>query len=915
MPAKKFRVLRFLGPLVFSLCVGAYSGTAQNILGQRLNFEVSNQPLNETLLNLSRASGVAIGFSDQLFDAPQRISISSKNEKLSAILDRLLGSSNLGWRESNGQILLYKKPPPDRVLSGFVEDATNGERLVGAFIMELQSGRSATTNGYGFFSLRLPGNQSARLIVSMLGFQLAKLELSSGQARNLVLPLQPVQTAMMEVEISSDSVAEQYRPFFEKKEENLARLPFDLLPALGGEADLMRTAVLLPGIESSIDGLGGWSVRGGDTDQNLVLVDDAVVFNPVHGLGLFSVFNPDIVRSARLWKGDAPAYLGGRAASALDVRTREGNLQQIAGSVSLGWMAARLSLEAPLKKEKSAMLFSMRRSLAGPVLKYFTRKAMEKDGLEGETDYHFADLNWKVFWTFDTRNRVYLSLYEGRDYFDDYRKFVQIDSFGGGGPNFAAFSIDFGSQYQWKNRFASLRWNRIFSENCFANTTLTASHFALRASSQNRFSLNDPGTGEFYSDTSSSVSQTKLLDYSLKTDVDWYANDRLTMRGGFQASVLRVLPFYYFGNSQTLPYWVALDDENLPEASSDVKYEQGTTLALHGEAEWMPGPNWRLRAGLRAESFSNRGETWFMPQPRISIEKKWNRGYSWSASWSTLTQVLRTVSPNYIESTGDIWLLAGPALPPQRTHQLTTGMGWSGSGWAVRADVFLKKMHRIETYSARWITFTDTIDFTNPEQFVFYDNGFRSWEQEVELGQGRAAGLEVFLEKTTGTTTGWISWTLSKSERRFENLNNDQWFPARFDRRHHVKLVVLQRLGDHFVVSANWQLASGDAISRLLISSGGRTRLQDLHGQGLTVERLGFGDYRQPWQHRLDVNVVWHWQSGSVKQQISAGFYNVYNRKNTYFTYWTESDPYGGFTAQKINGLPWLPHLTWSLRF
>ncbi|MBK8969255.1 MAG: carboxypeptidase-like regulatory domain-containing protein [Lewinellaceae bacterium] len=919
MPAEKF-YLRFFLLAVLAVFAGRQSLPAQIALAQRLDFEARNQPLGETLLNLSRVSGVAIGFGGHLVDTPRPVSISSKNEKLSAILDRLLENSDLAWRESNGQILVYNKPPPERVLSGFVEDASSGERLVGAFIMELNSGRSTTSNGYGFFSIRVPGNQAARVVVSMLGFQLAKKELAKGAARNLVLQLRPAQTAMAEVEVSSDSVAEQLRPFYLKKEENLARIPFGLLPAPGGEADLIRAVTLLPGIESSIDGLGGWSIRGGDMDQNLVLVDDAVVFHPEHALGLFSAFNPDIVRSARLWKGDAPARLGGRVASALEVRTREGNLERFAGSASLSWMAARLSIEMPLQKEKGAMLFSARRSLAGPVLKYFSRKALEKDGWDGATDYHFSDLNWKIFWTFNTRNRVYLSLYQGSDFYNDNRKLTETETIIGNNPNdpgVLSFTFDLNSRYQWKNRFASLRWNRIFSDNCFANTTLTASHFVLQASSRNLFGFQDPGTSETFRDTFSSTSQTKLFDYTLKTDADWYATGKLTLRGGGQASVLHVMPFYYFGDAGALPVWVQLDEDNLPEASTNVKFEKGITLAVHGEAEWMPGSNWRLRAGLRAETFSNRGKSWFLPQPRISIEKKWKSGVSWSASWSVLAQALRTVSPNYIESAGDVWLLASSALPPQQTSQITTGLGWTSAGWAARLEFYYKKMNRVETYQASWLSYFDSVYFTDPNQIVFYNEGLRSWEQEVELGLGRAAGLEVLLEKTTGNTTGWISWTLSKSERKFENLNNNQWFAARFDRRHHFKLALFQRLGAHCSVSATWQIASGDAISKLLISSEKRVRLLDIHSQGLWVERLGYGDYRQPWQHRLDVNATWKWQSGSVNHQLSAGFYNAYNQTNTYFTYWIDSSDYyaSPLVPQKINGLPWLPHLTWGIQF
>lgn len=914
--------LAALSSFALFFCAEPSRVSAQSILAQRLDFESTDQPIGEALISLSRASGAAIGFSEQIFERPLRVRVSARNERLSSILDRVLEGSGIGWREAEGQILLFKKPPPERTLSGFVEDATSGERLVGAFVMDLASGRSATSNGYGFFSLRLPGGRSARLMVSMLGFQLTQLQLSAGPDQRICLPLQPLTASLSDVEVSSDSVEARLRAFFPKKEENLARLPLHLLPALGGEADLMRAASLLPGIESSLDGLGGWSVRGGDVDQNLVMVDDAVVFSPSHGLGLFSVFNPDVVRSARLWKGDAPARFGGRASSALDVRTREGNMQRVAGSVSVGWMAARASLEVPLKKDRGAVLFSARRSLVGPILEHFTQKNKSKEGVDGSTGYHFTDFNLKANWLLNSRDRLYLSLYEGRDFFSDRNRYAVPDSFGDPAAPLAAIVIT--TTYDWKNRFGALRWNHLFSEKCFSNTTLTASRFTLNSSSDLSFEVDGQpvfSPGAAYATTSN----TQLYDFTLRHDVDWFATERLTLRGGAQASMLRVLPFLYLGNATNLPYWAVLDSNGQVIANPELDYERGLTLVAHGEAEWMPTADWRLRAGLRAETFSSRGTTRFLPQPRLYAERRWKGGWSASASWSEMAQVLRTISPSVLESTNDVWLMANPNLPPQRTSQMTAGLGWAGRGWAVRAEFFLKKMHTVEEYNASWYEVYDSLFFLDPDQFVQYQQGLRSWENEVALGEGRAVGLEFLAEKTAGRTTGWVSWTLARSQRRFDDLNYGQWFAARFDRPLHLKAVLVHRLGKHLSVAANWQLAAGDAISSLLVYNSSapfgkpsnRVRLLDLHQGNLQAERLGFGDFRQPGQHRLDVSATWQWAWGRSQHQVSVGAYNAYNRSNPHFTYWAAAadEQQGDLQRRTVGGLPLLPHLTWSARF
>ncbi|HND87329.1 MAG TPA: TonB-dependent receptor plug domain-containing protein [Saprospiraceae bacterium] len=910
------------GSLALLICAVPHRGSAQSILSQRLDFEAQDQPIGEALLALSRASKTTIGFSEHIFERPLRVRVSAHDECLSAIMDRVLDGTGIGWKESGGQILLFKKTPSERTLCGFVEDANSGERLLGAFVMDLVSGRSVTSNDYGFFSLRVPGGQPAQLLISMLGFQLARLQVAPGPDRHIRLALQPATAHLSDLNVSSDSVEGRLRAFFPKKEENVVRMPIDRMAALGGETDIMQAAALLPGIGSSLDGLGGWSVRGGDVDQNLVMVDDAVVFSPSHGLGLLSVLNPDIVRSARLWKGDAPARLGGRASSILDVRTREGNMQRVAGSVSMGWMAARASLELPLAKNRGSLLLTARQSLAGPLLERSTRKSKSQQGWGGYSRYDFSDLNLKANWIFGPSNRLYLSFSQGRDRFSDQTEYNYIFADSASGSVYVSFKTIPSNNYRWQNRYGTLRWNHLYSDRCFSNTTITASQFFLRSVTSLRFE----GSSDILfppEDDLSTTSNTQLYDYTLRHDVDWFATERLTLRGGLQASLLRLLPFLYWGNSaQDTPDWVTVDSTGEAQASTRLPYERGLTLVAHGEAEWMPHPDWRLRAGLRAETFSSQQTTHFLPQPRLYAEHKWGKGWFASASWNATAQALRTVSPNVLESTHDLWLMASPALPPQRTTQWSAGLGWAGKGWALRAEAFVKKMRNVEEYHIRWFDGRDSTSSTwvDPSQLVEYDEGLRAWENEVALGKGRAWGTEVTLEKTAGRTTGWISWTAGRSERRFETLNEGKWFAARFDRAHYLKAVLLHRFGKHLSASGTVHLASGDAISRLVLHSADNTsshlRLIQLHQGNLDSKRLGYGDFRQPTQHRLDLSATWAFDWGKTKHRICVGAYNAYNRSNTHFTYWQPSAQWGLPPLKKnVKGLPLLPHLSWGMRF
>ncbi len=893
------------------LCAASVSSTAQGIFNQRLDFEARDLPIGPALLNLSRASGVIIGFSEAIFEKPVRVNFSARNERLSVILDALLESTGTGWRESGGQVLLFKKTPPEISLYGFVEDAESGERLAGAVVADLTHGHAVRTNGYGFFSLSIPAGEDARLAAHFLGFEKVEIKVSGKKAaqKPLFLALKP-RADLAEVVIFADSTERSsLTPVFTKKEENLMQVPLGLLTALGGEPDLMRGAALLPGIGSSVDGLGGWSVRGGDLDQNRMVVDDALVFNPGHGLGLFSIVSPSAVRSAQIWKGDAPARLGGSAASILEVRTREGNVFRPAAAASLGWLAGEILLEMPLKNERGAVLFSGRKSFVSPIFKIVTRRDPETDGVGGESDYTFSDAHFKINWSFDARNRLFLSLFATGDRFSDSLSFSE--SFASDSLTTFDFSVVSNSSDSWRNRFAALRWNHIFSEKCFANTTLTASRFYLRATTRETVTFD----GDIFETPEQSLSQTDLRDFSVKTDLDWLPGENLVLRAGAQFSRTDVLPFYFRGAGQ-FPEWAYdPDDAETLSPGRDLQFESGLTLAGYGETEFSPRQDLRFRLGFRGEVYINAEKTRFLPQPRLYAEKKWRNGFSNWLSFHSMAQTLRTVSPNTIESLGDLWLLASEYLPPQRAHQVGAGVGWERRDWALRLDFFAKKMTNIEEYFFDW-TGQDTVYYND----ITYQNGIRQWENEIETGRGRAFGAEFFAEKKSGRTTGWLALTLGRSERKFEKLSRGRWFPARFDRLVNLKIAAIHRFSDRFSVSAVWQFASGDAISRLLIFSDAknpRVRLVDLHRGNFPVTRFGNGDFRQSAQHHLDVSLQYQWKKGRFEQAVSLGVYNVYRQKNRHFTYWRVAET-NGFPAEvetPVFGLPFLPHLTWRGSF
>lgn len=895
-------------------CAGLHTSSAQGILSQRYSFEARQQPIGDALLSLSKTSGVTIGFSESMFEKPVLISYSAANQPLSSILNGILEGTSIGWREQNGQLLLYKKPPHEVILSGFVEDKDSGERLIGAIVSDPASGRSAVTNSYGFFSIAVPARTPIRLRTFYVGYQKTETTLSHPKRSTPLTLLLAADADLSEVIVSDNAVTSgQTNGFSSPKERNLTQLPINYLPAPGGERDLMRSAALLPGIGSSIDGLGGWSVRGGDLDQNRVMIDDALIFNPGHAMGLFSVISPDAVRSAQIWKGDAPARLGGSGASFLEVRTREGNIFRPSASASVGWVAGQILVEAPIKKERGAVLFSARNSFLGPLYRGRGSKVWQDQYTSGQSDYAFLDTNFKVNWKFNANNRVYLSLFKASDQLIDTlvtQRTLNIPD-----PSIPPilFTIRNSNSQKWQNQFASFRWNHLFSDKCFSNTTFTASQFDLESSSQQILSF------WVNSIRSQAISQTRLRDFLAKTDIDWLLKEHLTVRAGAQINLTKILPFFYQGPDRLAQQveWIEFDgDQKIIAPERDLRFETGITTALYGEAEWSPRRNILLRTGLRTETFSNQGKTWILPQPRFYVEKKWQKGFnSWfSANW--MAQTVRTVSPAVLESVSDLWLLSSKALPPQHTIQFVIGSGLNRKNWSLRLEIFGKRMRQIEEYALYW-------QIDNASDTIFLDaieydsSGLRQWSNEIELGNGRAFGLEMLLEKKTGHTTGWASLSMGRSERKFNTLSQNKWFPARFDRLAQLKMAVVHQFNIHWSASAIWQYATGDAISSLLFHNDNKIRFIDLHRGTQPPERLGNGDYRQPPQHRLDVSIQYQWKIKRFQQCVSIGAYNVYQHKNRHYTFWTSSELFsnGDPFQQTINGLPFLPHLTWRGQF
>lgn len=882
-------------------CFGSQILCAQQNQHSKFDFVFSGGPLSAALIELSNASGIAIGLDAALLNGQKPVqALAMRQTTLKAAFAELLQDRDLAWRQVSDQISIYKLPPPEILVSGYIIDREGGERLAGATIYEQSTKRWVASNNYGFFSLSLPRREGLSLGASMAGYVAAEAQKIRPESQKIELSLVP-NTSLKEIVVSVDSIQEHSRHF--TAGADLSRLPLKIMPALGGEQDVLRSAFATQaGVSSGTDGFGGPIVRGGDIDHSQVLLDDAPLIYPTHGLGLLSIVNPDVVSSARLWKGDAPARLGNRLGGIMELKSREGNLYKHSASTNFSWIATRLLLEGPIRKEKGAYLITARRSLLGPVLEHFSVRDKRADARGGISSYHFTDVNVKLNWIFNDRDRVYASFYFGSDVFTD------LDTFGLDLPPFGKLIQQTKVLFEWRNFSGALRWNHLWSDRCFTNTVLTGSRFTLR--SDTRYVLDLFGSKLKMADLRSS----DLHEWGLKSDTDWFLGKNQVLRAGFSANLQRLQPFFFQGQINTTGDVVLVVEDSITGELRTNDLIEGQSLlpiSLYTAYEWqVPKCGFALNGGLRMEYFlgKNIPQHLFI-QPRLNVSQRIFRRVQLRANAGFYTQSLRAVSNNGLDNVNDFWILSVAGLPMQTAFQCAAGPVWANMRWQIQVQAFWNRMNNLDELRTNFPG--DTLPAMTDPEF---------WRKRLVMGKGHAHGLEVSARFESESQQCWASYTYSNSSRRFEGLNNNAAYTARFSRRHTFKFSYVKQWKGNWSVSANWILASGDVISRLgfegLLSD--KIRFVDLHKSTFLAYRLGYGDLQQPWEHRLEVACNKTWKYRHWEQSISLGAYNLYNRANRYFTIFYRTDitsPPDVIFQKNIRGLPLLPSLSWRVQF
>ena len=748
-------------------------------------------------------------------------------------------------------------------VSGTVKDKKNGELLIGVSVKVSEDPTiNVAANEYGFYSLSLPAG-TYTIIISNPGYKDFEQQIKVDQNIKIDLPLLPQEetTKAIDEVVVTAVKKDKNLTSAQMGAETLNIKSIEKLPVLFGEKDVMKTIQLLPGIKSNGEGSSGFSVRGGATDQNLILLDEAPVYNASHLLGFFSTFNSDALKDASIIKGNSPAQYGGRLSSVLDVKMKDGNNKDYNLNGGIGLISSRLSVEGPIQKEKSSFIVSGRRTYADLFLK--TNKDYKDNKL------YFYDLNLKANYQINENNRIYLSGYFGRDVL-------------GLGDTFNT---------DWGNTTATLRWNSIISSKLFSNTSFIYSNYDYKISLKNDDTVFDLNS--------------KIRDWNLKQDFTWFAGNKHSVRFGLQSIYHTLTPSSASGTTvSSFPRNPRYSWENAVYINDDFKATEkltvnyGVRLAIFsvlGGDTFNTYENGVLTDSKFLEK-GKFGKTYVNPEPRISANYRINEVSSVKGGYSRNTQNLHLLSNSNSGNPTDQWIGSSYTVKPEIADQISVGYSrnFNNNNYELNAEVYYKSMK-------------NQIDFKNGAQIGF-DAG-SDVESELLFGKGRAYGLELIAKKKSGKLTGWISYTLSKTERKIDGINNNEWYNARMDKTHDLSIVATYQLNPKWSFSGLFVYSTGNAVTF-------PTGKYELNGQTIFQYSNRNAD-RMPAYHRMDLSATYEPTSNKrFRGSWTFGIYNLYGRENAYTINFEDNPDHPGTTrAMQTSLFRWVPNITYNFKF
>ena len=761
------------------------------------------------------------------------------------------------------------------VLNGYVRDSLSGESIIGASITINDKSSGVSSNNYGFYSITLsPGTY--QINVSHIAYSIKSVTINLDSSNSLNFDLIPKSAANTEVVVYSKRRDANLRNA-QMGKMDLTMSQIKNIPAFMGEVDLLKAIQLLPGVRNAGEGNAGFYVRGGGPDQNLILLDDATVYNTGHLFGFFSVFNSDAIKNVSLIKGGMPAQYGSRLSSVVDVAMKDGNMNRFQMDGGIGLIASRFSVQGPLKKEKASFIISARRTYADALAKPFIKKSSSFYG----SGYYFYDLNAKINYRFSEKDRLFLSGYFGRDVFDYVNK-----------------KRSFQTNIPWGNSTASLRWNHVFNRRLFSNTTLLYNDYKFNFTArQENFEIG---------------LSSGIRDGSIKTDFDYYPLPGHKLKFGGLFTYHQFIPNVVSGKQDSVVF---------KPNNEGSKYAAETAIYL--QDDWEIGSKWKINYGIRWSHFTQIGPykkylrdadgnkldstTYgrFKPvqsygglEPRLTLRFSIDDATSVKASITRNLQYIHLVSNSGNTLPTDLWVPSTYLVQPQKSWMYALGLfkNFDDNKIETSAEFYYKSMQNQIEYKEGY-----TPSLNDPEsEFVF--------------GKGWSYGTEIFVNKTRGKLIGWIGYTLSWTWRKFKDINEGLRYPAKYDRRHDLSVVSGYELNKKWKLGAVFVYGTGNAMTL-------PERFYFINGV-LTQEYSRINQYRMKPYHRLDFSATYT-PVPKKKRKLSSywvfSIYNVYSRLNPYFIYFDQTGNLQNgdvkVEARQVSLFPVLPAVTWNFRF
>lgn len=882
---------------VLSILLAISSIALSQSSSPKITADYKDLSLEDFIANLESITPYSFVYGEEI-QLKTPINVMIENQSIEDVLNLTLIKQGIGYEIKGSHIILKVKTEKENLISkrkftvnGYITDSISGETLIGANIYNVTTNEGAITNEYGFYSLTInEGENNLRYSYTGYKSKFVSMTLDKNVEQNIQLS---ISNNLSEVVVYGDRT----ETGIHATQMGALDIPLDVMkstPALLGEADIMKTIQTMPGVQAGTEGSAGIYVRGGGADENLILLDGIPLYNVDHLFGFFSVFTPEAVKKVSLFKGSFPARFGGRLSSVIDVRTNDGDMKKYHGTIGLGLLSSKLQFEGPIIKDRTSFNISGRRSYWDLVAKPF----MSSDEKFG---YFFYDLNAKINHKFNDRSRLYISLYNGKDKMDSH--FKDEDS---------NYTTKDDVNLSWGNFLGAAKWNYQISPKLFSNTTLAYTHYKFNVDSESMNRSVSKNYENYYSSNYSSG----IKDLAVNLDFDYHPlpNHHVKFGGGYlhhqfkpevQASRIR-------NNESGIPQ----DTTYTSMSDSRLSAREGN---IYAEDNFNIGKRFSANLGFHLSLFNVEGKTYTSFQPRISTRYQLTDGVALKAAYTKMNQYIHLLSSYTITMPTDLWVPATSDIKPMQAHQFSIGGYYTGiKGFEFSIEAYYKNMYNVLEYK-------DGSSFLGSSQ---------NWESKVEMGKGRAMGVEFMLQKKVGKTTGWLAYTLAKSDRKFEKdgINNGKRFPYRYDRRHHLNLVFNHKFSEKIDVGASWEFYTGGtttiAEEKTMVIRPDGINNGYLYMPGMPTLDVSEANYienrnnfRMPSSHRLNVGINFNKKTKWGMRTWNISIYNVYNAMNPTFIYRTskldENDSSGNDKTiiKKVTILPFIPSISYIYKF